>query len=409
MLGIQSFESSAESTKMDATQDSLEFSLVQGGPLFRFCRRTHLAGDALELVHRQAMIFTLIAWLPLFLLSLLEGHAFEGTVKVPFLHDIVANVRFLVALPVLIFAELGVHRRISPMIRRFTQRQIIAMGDLPKFATAVKSAQRLRDLVFVEAALLVSVYTIGLWVWRSEIALGGRTWYALPDAVHLNLTLAGYWYVFVSIPIFQFLLVRWYLRLAIWFRFLWQISRLPLHLSAAHPDRAGGIGFLGAGSFAFAPILFAEGVLLSGWIADRVLIDGRPLLSFKMQAIGTTAVLVLVMLGPLVMFTPQLAAAFRKSSAEYGVLASRLVFCFEEKWVQGSEHESSELLRNEDLRSLSELSNVYTNVRQMHLVPFWTNDIVRLSVSVAAPLLPLSLTILSPAELLRFLIKLIFH
>ena len=181
--------------------------------------------------------------------------------------------------------------------------------------------------------------------------------------------------------------------------------RVSTSFECSAPGRAGGIGFLGTGSFAFAPILFAEGALLSGWIADRVLIDGRPLLSFKVQAIGTAGFLVLVILGPLVMFTPQLAAALRKGSAEYGVLASRLVFCFEEKWVRDTEHEASELLSNEDLRSLSELSNVYTNVRQMRLIPFWTNDIVRLSVCVALPLLPLSLTILSPAELLRFLVN----
>jgi hypothetical protein len=396
-------------SSVESTQELTAFSLVQGGAMYRICRRTHLSGDALELVHRQALIFTLIAWLPLFVLSVLEGHAFKGSVKVPFLHDFEANARFLVALPALIFAELGVHLRISPLIQRFTQRHIIASEDLPKFVAAVKSALRLRDLVFVEAALLVSVYTIGLWVWRSEIALGDQTWYALPDGTHLNLTPAGYWYVFVSIPIFQFLLVRWYLRLVIWFRLLWQISKLPLHLSAAHPDRAGGIGFLGAGSFAFAPILFAQGALLSGWIADRVLINGRPLMSFKLQAVGTAAFLILAVLGPLVMFTPQLAAALRKSSAEYGVLASRLVFCFEEKWMRETNHQTSELLSNDDIRSLSELSNVYTNVRQMRLIPFWTNDIVRLAVSIAAPLLPLSLTVLSPAELLKFLIKMIFH
>jgi len=60
-----------------------------------------------------------------------------------------------------------------------------------------------------------------------------------------HLTAAGYWLAFVSIPLFQFILFRWYMRLVLWFRLLWQISRLNLHLTAAHPDREGGIGFLG--------------------------------------------------------------------------------------------------------------------------------------------------------------------
>ena len=389
--------------------DPPDFSLVLGGALFRLCRRSRLAGAALERLYRLAILATLITWLPLLLLSILEGHAIRGAaIQVPFLHDIEANVRFLVALPALILAELGVQRRISPLIRMFIDRRIIEVRELPAFAAAVNSAKRVRDRVFVEVVLLVLVYTIGLWVWRSQIAWGDRTWYALPDRTHLNLTPAGYWYAFVSIPIFQFLLVRWYLRLAIWFRLLWQISKLHLRLSGAHPDRAGGIGFLGRGSFAFAPILFAQGALLSGFIADRVLIGREPLMSFKLEAIGTVVFLVVIILGPLLMFTPQLGAVLRRSSAEYGLLASRFVFFFEEKWMGHGDYEPEELLRNEDVRSLAEMSNVYTDVRLMRLVPFWTNDIIRLAAAVAIPLLPLSLTILSPAELLKFLLKIVF-
>jgi hypothetical protein len=389
--------------------DLPEFSLVLGGALFQFCRRRGLSGEALERLYRLAILLTLVAWLPLLLLSLMQHHAIRSAgIQVPFLHDIEANVRFLIALPVLIFADLGVQQRITPLIRRFTDRHIIEVRDLPAFAKAVHSAQRVRDLVFVEVVLLIGVYTIGLWVWRSQIAWGDRTWYALPDQAHLHLTLAGYWYAFVSIPIFQFILIRWYLRLAIWFRLLWQISKLHLRLSAAHPDRAGGIGFLGGGSFAFAPILFAQGALLSAFIADRVLIGKQPLMSFKVEAIATVVFLVVIILAPLLMFTPQLAVTLRKSSAEYGLMASRFVLCFEEKWMRHGEYEAEELLRNEDVRSLAEMSNVYANVRQMRPVPFWTNDIIRLAVAVAIPLVPLSLTVLSPSELVKFLLKIAF-
>ena len=48
----------------------------------------------------------------------------------------------------------------------------------------------------------------------------------------------------MSLPIFQFLLCRWYFRLFIWARFLWQVSRIDLSLVPTHPDRVGGLGFL---------------------------------------------------------------------------------------------------------------------------------------------------------------------
>jgi hypothetical protein len=185
----------------------------------------HLSGDALELLGRRILIITLFAWLPLLLLSVLEGHAFGGSIKIDFLHDIAAHVRFLIALPMLIAAELVVHDRLGSVVRRFVERRIVVTEDLPQFNAAVKSALRVRNSVAVEISLLVLVYTLGLWISRSQVSLGSATWYyAMPDATHLHLTWAGYWYAFVSIPIFQFILLRWYMRLAVWFRFLWQVQ-----------------------------------------------------------------------------------------------------------------------------------------------------------------------------------------
>ena len=153
------------------------------------------------------------------------------------------------------------------------------------------------------------------------------------EGTRWHLTPAGYWYAFVSIPIFQFILLRWYLRLLIWFRFLWQVSRLNLRLTSTHPDRAGGLAFLGKSAYAFAPILFAQGALLAGLIANRILYEGESLLSFKMEAASLVGFFVLFILGPLVMFTPQLSRAKRRGLGEYGLLASRYVQGFEEKWV----------------------------------------------------------------------------
>jgi len=392
---------------MQTAQAPPDFSLVLGGPLFRLCRRARLSGDALELLHRRVLAITLLAWLPLLFLSALERHAVGASIKIPFLHDIEANVRLLVALPVLILAELVVYRRMSP-VRRFMERSIVLSYDAPRFNAAINSAIGVRDSIAVEGTLLVLVYTLGLWIWRSQLALGEPTWYAMPEGKHLHLSLAGYWYVFVSLPIFQFILMRWYLRLAIWFRLLWQISRLDLHLSAAHPDRVGGIGFLGKSSYSFAPILLAQGTLLSGLIASRVLYEGQALLSFKMQAVGFVGFFVLVILGPLVMFTPLLDRANRKGSAEYGLLANRYVLRFEEKWLRAVDPETSKLLGSADIQAMADMANVYSNVRQMRLVPFGTADITRLAAATAAPLLPLALTIFSVPQLLRFLVKIVF-
>jgi hypothetical protein len=393
--------------KSSPTMEIPDFSLVLGGPLFQLYRRTHLSGAALELLWRRVVVITLFVWLPLLLLSILDSHSGRGS-KIHFLYDIEANVRFLIALPVLIAAEVVVYRRISPLVRRFVERRIVESEDLPAFNNAVNSALRVRNSVAVELTLLVLVYTLGLWIWWHQVALKAASWYAVADATHMHLTLAGYWYAFVSVPLFQFILLRWYMRLGLWFRLLWRVSRLNLHLTAAHPDRAGGIGFLGNSSYAFAPLLFAQGAMLSGLIASRILYEGRNLLSFKMEAAGFIAFFVLFILGPLVMFTARLTVTKRQGSAEYGLLANRYVFGFEDKWIRGGAPSVEELLGSGDIQSLADLGNSYSVVREMRLVPFGLEDVTRLAVATAAPLLPLTLTIISLEELLTRLIKFIF-
>lgn len=398
-----------QGSEMNTTQTSEtpDFSLVLGGPVFQLFRKARLHGDALELLHRRILFIALFAWLPLLLLSVLDGQVVGGAIKIPFLRDIEAHVRFLIALPVLIIAELVVHKRISPLIRMFVERRIVVGEDLPRFNAAVHSALRIRNSVLVEVAMLVLVYTLGLWFWRTQTALGAATWYAAPEEAGLRLTLAGYWYAYVSIPIFQFILLRWYMRLGLWFWLLWRVSRLNLHLSAAHPDRCGGLAFLGKSSYAFAPILFAQGALLSGLIASRVLYEGRDLVSFKMEAAGFIGFFVLFILGPLTMFTPQLSRAKRRGSREYALLASRYVFGFEERWIRSGDPDMNELLGSGDIQSLADLGNSYSVVREMQLVPFGVYDITRLAAASAAPLLPLTLTVFSLEEVLTRLVKIL--
>jgi hypothetical protein len=387
-------------------EEQHDFSLVLGGPIFQLFRRAHLEGNHLELLRRRIVIITVFVWLPLLLLSAFASPAGHAG-RLSFLRDVEVHARFLIALPVLIGAELLVHLRMRPVVRRFVERRIVLPQDLPRFESAIQSAIRLRNSIPIELGLLLAVYSFGLWFWHNRVGLDSSTWYANSGG-RWNLTPAGFWYVFVSIPIVQFILLRWYLRLFIWFRFLWQVSRMGLHLIPTHPDRCAGLAFLGKSSYAFGPILFAQGAMLAGLVASRVLYQGESLTSFKLQIGGFIAFFVLAILGPLLMFTPKMAQARRKGLADYGLLAQRYIEGFEQKWVLRDPSTSEELLGVADIQSLADLGNSYGLVRDMRPVPFGLDDVTRLAAATAAPLVPLLLTIFSPEELLMRIIKVLF-
>lgn len=99
--------------------------------------------------------------------------------------------------------------------------------------------------------------------------------------------------------------------------------------------------------------------------------------------------------GPLTVFTPQLARSRRKGLADYGLLATRYVEGFEQKWLGGNSTESEELLGSADIQSMADLGNSYAAVREMKAVPFDLQDITRLAAATAVPLLPLGLIVFS--------------
>jgi hypothetical protein len=386
-----------------------DFSLVLGGPLFQLFRRAHLSGDALELLHRRVVIIAGIVWIPLLVLSVASGRALGNAVAIPFLHDIEAQVRFLVALPILVMAELLVHRRLRPAVQQFVQRRIVAAEDLDGFNRALESTLRLRNSALTEIGLIVLVYTVGIWVWRNEIALGAASWYATPDGAHMNLTPAGYWFMLVSVPIFQFLLVRWYFRFFLWFWLLLRISRLKLNLVPIHADRTGGLAFLGVSTNAFAPILVAQGSVLAGLIASQIFYAGKALPEFKVAIVGFLAFFVLITLVPLVVFVPRLAEAKRNGLAALGRLASRYGRRFEEKWLsEEGASADAELLGSADIQSLADLANSFSVVQEMRFLPFGWRDVTRLAVITATPFLPLMLTVFSLEDFATYIIKAIF-
>jgi hypothetical protein len=215
-------------------------------------------------------------------------------------------------------------------------------------------------------------------------------------------------YGYVSLPIFQFLLLRWYFRLFIWARFLWQVSRIELSLVPTHPDRLGGLGFLSKTVHAFAPLAVAHGAMLSGMLANRIFHLGTKLPEFKGEIAVMITFLLCVVLGPLLVFSPQLSQAKRTGLREYGTLAERYVREFDTKWLRGSAPADEPFVGSGDIQSLADLGNSFEVVQTMRIAPVTKDVILQLVAATLAPIVPLALTMMPLEELLKKLLGVLF-
>ncbi len=378
---------------------------MEGGPGNALMKRLRMIRPEFGAVSaRTAIILSVVTWLPLLALSVVEGLAVGGA-KIPFLYDIAAHARFLVAVPILVLAEVPIGQRLRGVTRHFLDAELVRDDDQKRFAGYIVDTVRFHDSRLAEIALLASAYA-ATYLSLSKVSLqGGSTWF-LP-APDQSLSLVGYYYALVALPIFQFLMFRWAYRMVVWARVLWQVASLDLLLTPTHPDGAGGLGFLGKGSIPFGVILFALSSVVSAAIASRILFGGATLEQFEVTYATLILVALIVFAGPLLVFAPTLFRVKQQGLLTYGALASRYTQLFNRKWVEGVSATEEPLLGSADIQSLADLGNSYELVRKMRVVPIELSDFVGIALPGVIPALPLAATVMPVGEILKGILRLL--
>ena len=129
---------------------------------------------------------------------------------------------------------------------------------------------------------------------------------------------------------------------------------------------------------------------------------------FKIEIALLVVFLLGMVLGPLLVFAPQLAQAKRTGNREYGTLAERYVREFDAKWLRGGAPADEPLVGSGDIQSLADLGNSFEVVRTMRIAPITKEAIIQLAAGTLAPVVPLALTMMSLEELLKKLFGVLF-
>jgi hypothetical protein len=374
-----------------------EHTLVRGGASHHVA--TRLGFEPPTLHRRLLKVVTLlcVTWVPLLVLSFLWGSAWGDRVKLPLLADPVVYSRFLFVLPLLELAQVAVETSLGIQMRHFLDSGLVPEHERPEFESAQAAVIRLRGSFGVELAILAVALAICLAM--RVIVTQGRTessW----ERMGTTITPAGWWYILVSLPILGFFLIRWAWIFLLWAWFLFAVSRLDLELTPTHPDRAGGLGFLGWGVASFALVLTAVSAVLSGSFAREIIRRNSSLDELKYHIMIFVVLAIAIIHAPLCSFFGRLARCRFRALLDFGTLIWHHDRAFDEKWIKRLPAEPEGLLGSRDAASLVQLAQAFEHVDRMQLVPFDKKAVIVLVLAALIPMVPLVGTAIPITEIL---------
>jgi hypothetical protein len=357
---------------------SEEFHIAIGGPFQRAERAAHV-----EPLRRLLPLLIGITWAPILLLAsaqrLITGHAD------PLARDLSVHARLLVALPLLLVGERLLDRLVAVTVDRLFDENFIPPAAAPRIRALLARVAHWRDAALPEALLLAAAVLSGVASLVGLLPPAG----ALHGTVESHYTATRIWYGLVSLPLFQFLLWHSLFRWALWIRVLIGLSRVRLQLVPAHADRHAGIGFLKFPTLVYCALmlLVVSSVLCAGW-ATQMELYGARLQSFKPLFAAYMLIALVIAVGPLMLFVPQLLAARIDGRSQYGNLVTDYTRRFHERWIFGDDRFG--LLGTPHIQSLADLGTSYReNIEEMHTLLFTSKDALLLLVAAFVPAIPL--------------------
>ena len=383
-----------------------EFSLLQGGPLHRLAR-VRLRGRPLGALG-LGVALALFTWVPLLCLAMRERLGPGPGQAISFLGSVSTHIRFLVTLPLVFATEVWVGPRLRHFVQDAVDVGLVPETEVPALERAIRLAHRLRDSVTVELLIAVLAVTfVQLGVRPFDLPDDLRSWRATGVGEGARLTLAGWWYGLVALPVYQFVIGRWGWRLLIWWIFLWRFSRLRLRLVPTHPDLAGGLGYLPVAQSHFDVLCLAFSAVAAGHYAEQMMFGNATLKGFTVPMLGLVLMCLGLFVTPLLFFGPQLVTVKRRGLREYGRVATAYVRGFDAKWLRGGAPPDEPLLGSGDIQSLNDLAGSFDIIRRMRVVPFGPALVIVLIVATLAPMAPLLFLAFSLEEVLGLAAKLV--
>jgi hypothetical protein len=386
--------------------DATDFLIARGGPFYEVQSRLNLLHRHNLAAGRRAALYAAIAWLPLALLSFVQGTAIGEFEERPFLLDFSAYTRFLLAVVIFVLMEPLAERRLQRLASYFVESGLVTRQQLPAAAAAFVKALQRRDSRTAELVALVIAYALSYAMIRANQTIAPQSWLsALQDgAVHLSL--AGWWCLLISAPLFLFLLARWIWRFVVWGLLLGDLAKLDLQLAAMHPDRTGGLAFISEYPPVFSAFVFALSSVFAAAAAKAILHAHMDFHIFLYVMAAWLVLIIVLFVLPLTAFMRPLGEFKKRTLLESSALAERANRAIEQRWL-GHAREQKDAPAPADSPSRSDLATVYEAARKMKSLPLSKASVLPLAIAVLVPMVGVGATQLPIKEVFKFASRLL--
>lgn len=382
------------------------------GTINKVLRKLKLEGEDDSSIVRKIIFFVALSWLPLLIFTLIESTAFSYTIKIPLLLDFVIYVRVFVVLPLLFIAERMISIVIYKSLVHFIESGIVADNNSEDYKLNLKYFGKLKDSVIVDIIIIAGAYAIVIlgWgnVWKSYNLVGGYTTWQFSQTTEGQLSLSGYWYAFITIPVYLFFFSKLMWKFILWAIVLFKLSIMKLNLFPTDPDGSGGLGFLGHNQVFFGIIGFIQSSIFSAEIAHKVLYTNAAITEFKFIIPGIVVLFTFILMSPMFFFVRKLTRTKLNGILDYGVITHQYVSGFHEKWINGNNPEGEKLLGTSDIQSLTDLASSYDIIKTMIPLPIDIRKVITLILIIMVPFSPLILFVIPLNELFKALANFIF-
>ena len=360
------------------------FSLVDGDAFSRLQNRAGLMPGAGFGVKRRAIIYAMVAWLPLVIAAVLSGTSLQAEPPgEPLFGHFGIHVRCLIAIPLLVLAEGIARRNVIMCLRQFKNTGLVDETLAPRFDAVVEDVARLKNQMLPWVIILGLVLT-----WTAAFLISPNAdemrWTSTDNAA---MQFGTWWFLLVTRPIFSTLLLAWAWRFWLLGLLLWRIARLPLRLAVQHPDRMAGLGFLARLPAIYGPVLFSISAVVSGAWAHQVFYHEVAVPSLYLQIGTLIAVLVLIGLAPLMVFTPVLLKVKRQALLDYGVLLAAHGRAVDARWIRRETIPDEPMLDAPELGPVADVRVLYESVSAMRTAVISKPILIKIIVPAALPLL----------------------